>query len=100
MRKQKTGKNLNSFIATHNRAYGISMVPKREKPDNEGGLFVGKEITVKIVTTGSKGDGIAKYEGHTVIIPETKIKDKVKIIVTNIVKGTIFGKVKSKNEQG
>ena len=112
--RRKKGKSLDGFIRWHNAKFvGSSESNNGIGLQNKGGSFVkkdgaedyedtsiGKELDLIIIAKGAEGDGIAKYKGHTVIVPETKINDKVKVVVTNISKGTIFGKVKPKNEQG
>ena len=41
----------------------------------------GEELKVKIEAIGNKGegDGIAKVNGYTIFVPDTKVGDKVKI---------------------
>jgi predicted RNA-binding protein with TRAM domain len=42
----------------------------------------GKEYDVTIDAQGSKGDGIAHYEGFVIFIPNAKVGDKVKVRIT------------------
>lgn len=41
----------------------------------------GDEIDVEVISTGSKGDGIAKVEGYVLMIPDTKPGDMVRVKV-------------------
>lgn len=56
-------------------------------------------IEVEVIGIGSKGDGIAKHQGKTVIVPETKIGDKVRIVVTNEYKNILFAQKVSDNDK-
>jgi len=42
----------------------------------------GKEYEVNIDAQGSKGDGIAHYEGFVIFVPNAKVGDKVKVRIT------------------
>ena len=44
----------------------------------------GKEYDVKIDAQGSKGDGIAHYEGFVIFIPGAEVDQEVRIRVTAI----------------
>ena len=96
MRKQKKGKNLDSFIAAHNRAYNESRGMIKRNSTEEKELFIGKEFVVTIIAVGSKGDGIGKHNNRTVIVSDAKIGDKVKVKITNITKTVVFAELTNK----
>ena len=54
---------------------------------------VGEEYEVEIVGIGSKGDGIAKIEGLTVIIPDTEQNQKYRIKINRVLETYAFGEV-------
>ena len=54
---------------------------------------VGDEIDVKIEGVGSKGDGIAKYNGFVLFVPNTKEGDEVKVRVTRVLRRVGFAEV-------
>jgi predicted RNA-binding protein with TRAM domain len=53
----------------------------------------GDVINVEVESLGEKGDGIARYNGLVIIVPNTKIGDSVDVEVTNVVKKCAFAKV-------
>ncbi len=61
--------------------------PKGKKPVEEG-----KEYTITIVDIGSKGDGIAKVDGFIIFVPETKVGQTVKVLVTRVMNKSAFAK--------
>jgi predicted RNA-binding protein with TRAM domain len=69
------------------------MTPKTEKPVEENKLNIGNELTIKIVATGSKGDGIGKFDNRTIIVPKTNVNEEVKVRVTNITKTAVFAEL-------
>ena len=54
---------------------------------------VGEEYTVKILSTGKRGDGVAKVNGFVVFIPNTKKGDEVKIKITKVLRNFAFGEL-------
>ena len=54
---------------------------------------VGDEVDVKIEGVGSKGDGIAKYNGFVLFVPNTKEGDEVKVRVTRVLRRVGFAEV-------
>ena len=58
-----------------------------KKPVEEG-----KEYTINIVDIGSKGDGIAKIDGFIIFVPETKVGQTVKVLVTRVMNKSAFAK--------
>jgi len=44
----------------------------------------GKEYVVKVDAQGSKGDGIAHYEGFVIFIPGTQAGQEVKVRITAV----------------
>lgn len=49
------------------------------------------EIKVKIVSVGKKGDGIAKIDKFTVIIPKAEIDNEYNIKINKVFKKFAFG---------
>lgn len=95
MKFKNGGKKLNGFIAAHNREYAKSCGLTEKQPKDEDEIFIGKELNLKIISIGSKGDGIARYGSYTVIVPNTKPPDKVSVIIKNINNNLIFADLKS-----
>lgn len=56
-------------------------------------IKVGQILEVDIITKGEKGDGIAKVEGFTIIVPEVDIQENLKIKITRVEQSYGFGKV-------
>jgi len=42
----------------------------------------GKEYEVTVDAQGSKGDGIAHYEGFVIFVPNAKVGDKLRVKIT------------------
>ncbi|QLJ52741.1 MAG: hypothetical protein Sv326_0566 [Candidatus Fermentimicrarchaeum limneticum] len=42
----------------------------------------GKEYEVTVNAQGSKGDGIAHYEGFVIFVPNAKVGDKLRVKIT------------------
>ena len=93
--KKNKEKSLDNFIDYHNRklirTYG--MIDKRHS-DIKDEVFSGKELNITIESIGSKGDGIAKYKSYIVIVPNTKVNDKVNVIVKVVRGNLIFTELK------
>ena len=53
----------------------------------------GDEHDIDIVAMGAKGDGIAKIEGFTVFVPDTKMGDRLRIKITKVMDRFGFGEV-------
>ena len=53
----------------------------------------GKEYEVTIDAQGSKGDGIAHYEGFVIFIPNAKVGDKVKVKITTLRRTFAIGEI-------
>ncbi len=53
----------------------------------------GEQVDVEIISIGEKGDGIAKYQGYIIFIPDTAIGDKVKIEIIRVLSKFGFAKV-------
>lgn len=53
-------------------------------------LKEGDEVDIKIEFTGSKGDGIGKVEGYTVIVPNTQVGDELTVSVTRALPNYCF----------
>ena len=95
-KKARKGR-LDAFIASHNRNFIMSSRIKGEdQSGNKAELFPGKELTVTIESIGSKGDGIAKYKSYIVIVPNTKVNDKVNVVVKNVRMNLVFTELSEK----
>ncbi len=44
----------------------------------------GQEIEVRIDSVGSKGDGVARYEGFVIFVPGTQIGEVVKVQIKDV----------------
>lgn len=53
----------------------------------------GKEYEVTIDAQGSKGDGIAHYEGFVIFIANAKVGDKVKVKITALRRTFAIGEI-------
>jgi predicted RNA-binding protein with TRAM domain len=53
----------------------------------------GKEYEVTIDAQGSKGDGIAHYEGFVIFIPNAKVGEKVKVKITALRRTFAIGEI-------
>ncbi|MBN2367422.1 TRAM domain-containing protein [Candidatus Woesearchaeota archaeon] len=91
--RKKTG-NLNSFIESHNRRIMENIAGSYSDES-----LVGKELSIKITAIGSKGDGIGRHESFTVIVPGTKVNDKVNVIVQSVRGKLIFAAIKNDNQE-
>ena len=83
-------KGIQKFIERHNRRLMDSF---SNNATNNNSL-IGKEISVKIESIGSKGDGIAKYNTYTVIVPKTKVDEEVIAVVQNSRGNLLFAELK------
>ncbi len=64
------------------------MIGNMTAPVNEG-----DELDVTIEAIGDKGDGIAKKEGFVLVIPGTKVDQRVRIRVTKVLRKVGFAEV-------
>ncbi len=62
--------------------------PRKPVPIEEG-----KEYEVIVEGIGSKGDGIARYQGFVIVVPEVETGDKVKVKVDAVRGKVSFGTV-------
>jgi len=92
-KRKKSTKNLSGFIFANNRNFAEDLGFKREFVRRDY-VSLGQEIEVNITAIGSKGDGIARYKGYTIIVPNTKAGGKVNIIVKRVIGNRIFGELK------
>lgn len=90
---KKKKKGIDKFIEGHNRRLMSSF--SNNKITNNDSL-VGNKISIKIESIGSKGDGIARYNTDTVIVPNTKVGDNVKVRITGVRGKLIFGELSKK----
>ena len=79
------GNNIQNLIRQHNQ----SLMEKHQQPQQKNAE---ERIEVEVIGIGSKGDDIAKHQGRTVIVPETKMGDKVRVVITNEYKNILFAK--------
>ena len=52
-----------------------------------------EEYIVEIIDNGFQGEGIAKYDGMTIFIPNVIKGEKVKIKIVKILSSHCFGKI-------
>ena len=91
-KQRRESKGLDKFIEGHNRNI-MNSFANSEVAD----FLVGKELTVKITSIGSKGDGIAKYNTYTVIVAGSNVGDEIKIVVKAVRGNLIFAEISEKN---
>ena len=53
----------------------------------------GEELDVTIESTGKKGDGIAKIDNYTIIVPEAKMNQKLKIRIIRTLPTYAFAEI-------
>ena len=53
-------------------------------PDMNAPVEEGKEYDVKIDGQGSKGDGIAHYEGFVIFVPGAQVGQEIRIRITAV----------------
>lgn len=53
----------------------------------------GEEYNIKIEAVGSKGDGLGKVEGFIIIVPNTKIGEKVRVKINAVRRKVAFATV-------
>jgi len=53
----------------------------------------GEEIEVEIISKGSKGDGVAKYQGFIIFIPDANVGEKHKVRVTRVLANMGFAEI-------
>lgn len=90
----KKGGNLDGFIASHNMEFAKSLGWADNNAQNNDEIQIGNELDLTITAVGSRGDGIAKHKGYTVIVYNAKINDKVKVTVERITGKIIFARLK------
>lgn len=59
-----------------------------EKP-----VAVGEVHGVEIISSGAKGDGVAKIKGFVIFIPNTRIGESVSVRITKVGRNAAFGEV-------
>ena len=62
--------------------------PRRIPPVKEGETY---EVVIESI--GGKGDGIAKYKNYVIVIPGTKVGDRIKVKITAVRGKVSFGEV-------
>lgn len=60
----------------------------------------GDKIIVTIDNIGRKGDGVARYEGYAIIIPETIKNKKYLVEITNVYPSYAFANKKEYIQEG
>ena len=61
-----------------NKLFGADEHPKTA-PIKEG-----EEYEVKIEDLGKEGDGITRFEGFVVFVPETEVGEEIKVRITSV----------------
>ncbi|XVH33866.1 TRAM domain-containing protein (plasmid) [Haloferacaceae archaeon DSL9] len=59
----------------------------------------GERRTVEIENIGEQGDGIARVErGYVIIVPDTEVRERVTIEITDVKENVAFGEVVEREE--
>lgn len=66
---------------------------KRRKYTGPKPVKVGEEYLVEIREISKRGDGIARIEGFVIFVPNTKIGDRVKIIIKRVAARYAVGEI-------
>jgi predicted RNA-binding protein with TRAM domain len=56
-------------------------------------VAVGDELEVNIIDTCPSGDGMSKIRGYTIVVPKAKLRERVKIRVTQVDDQTATGQI-------
>lgn len=70
-----------------------------EKKEREIPVKEGDVIEVEIVGTGKDGDGIAKFEGFVIIIPNAKEGERHEVQVTTVKPRMAFAEIVNNPEE-
>lgn len=61
--------------------------------DRKPPVKVGQRLELKCISTGKQGDGICKYEGMIIVVPEAEVDKKYTVEVYRILPKVAFGKI-------
>jgi len=53
----------------------------------------GETLDVRVESVGSKGDGMARFKGFVLFVPDTKVGDEVQVRVTKVLDKSGFAEV-------
>ncbi|QLG28695.1 TRAM domain-containing protein [Halorarum halophilum] len=68
--------------------------PDRNRGPSDQPVAEGEQHTVEIEDIGEKGDGIARVDrGFVVIVPDTELRERVTIEITDVTETVAFGEV-------
>ena len=56
-------------------------------------IAVGDELEVNIIDICPSGDGMSKIRGYTIVVPKAKLRDRIKIRVTQVGHKTATGQI-------
>lgn len=54
---------------------------------------VGDELEVKIISQGSKGDGVSRVEGFVIFVPNGQVDKKYKVSVSKVLPNMAFAEI-------
>lgn len=66
---------------------------RQERGDQVPPVQEGQELTVKILSLGTKGDGVAKVQRFAIIVPGTQPDEEVNIRITRVLPNLAFAEV-------
>ena len=58
-----------------------------------------KLINVEVISTGKKGEGVAKYEGYIIFIEGAKVGEKVDITIEKVFKNFALASIFKEKEE-
>lgn len=64
---------------------------------NDIPVKVGEQHELECVSIGAKGDGIFKFEGMVIIVPNTEVGNIYKVNITVVTKTVAFGEIDGDN---
>ena len=63
-----------------------------EKIETTVPIHVDDEMDVEIESRGERGDGVAKVDGFIVFVPNTKVGDKIRVMVQKVFRKFAIGR--------
>lgn len=67
--------------------------PTQRLQDSEPPVAVGETLEVEIEDIGSKGDGVARIGGYVIFVPNTTLRERVRIEIEEARENMAFGEV-------
>ncbi|NHN47786.1 TRAM domain-containing protein [Halostella sp. JP-L12] len=80
-------------------ASATSPAPDRKSSGSTPPVTEGEQRTVEIEDIGEQGDGIARVDqGYVIIVPDTELRERVTIEITDVAETVAFGEVVERGE--